>query len=352
MDQTAAGRDQQGPVMADPVVDDYLHRLDAAARMLPDDRRRELVDEIAAHIAQSRTGGGGAGDAELRTMLDRLGDPAEIVAAARAEEGSDPLRGPHLSADGRYVLQVRPAGTTTETVAALMLTVGSIVPIVGWVVGIVLVWLSRRWRTGEKVLATLVFPGGPGLALLAGTIGFGTGSTSCSSSPGVAGSHPSNAGERCTHTGLPVAVSLVLFGLWVLTPIVVAIVLVVRARNRAAAEPPVEHWRPVSQPSRWGPLEIVSLGLLTVGAFLLPVVGPVAGLACAWGSRAWTKGEKTVATVIAAVPAVAWLAALSPISILPDLVFGWVALSAFAFAWLAPAVAGVVLAVRLNSPRA
>jgi uncharacterized membrane protein len=356
MDPT--GHDQQGTVMTDPVVEDYLYRLDAAARVLPDDRRRELVDEIAAHIAQARTGGTGApggqgdGGAGMRTVLERLGDPGEIVAAARAEEGHDPAPGPRLSPDGRNVLELRPPRTTLEIAAALMLTVGSIVPVVGWVVGVVLLWMSRRWRTWEKVLATLVVPGGPGLALVAGATGFGGGSSSCTSfSSGVGSDATSGTAETCTHTGLPVVVGALLFGVWVLAPIVVAIVLLVRARNRAAAEPPVEHWRSLAERSRWGPLEIVGLALLTVGAFILPVVGPVAGLACAWGSRAWTAGEKTVATVVAAVPAVAWLAVLSPVSFAPDLVAGWVALAAFALSALAPAAAGILLAVRLNARR-
>ncbi|HUW15702.1 MAG TPA: hypothetical protein VMW94_01375 [Actinomycetes bacterium] len=53
-------------------------------------------------------------------------------------------------------------------------------------------------------------------------------------------------------------------------------------------------------PSRWGPLEVISVALLTVGSFLLPVVGPTAGLVCAWLSRQWTHREKAVATLLVA----------------------------------------------------
>ena len=65
--------------------------------------------------------------------------------------------------------------------AALFLTVGSVLFVIGWLVGVVLAWSSRRWTLGEKLVATLVFPGGPFAVLfLAGTI---TGTTMCSPRP-------------------------------------------------------------------------------------------------------------------------------------------------------------------------
>ena len=39
--------------------------------------------------------------------------------------------------------------------------------------------------------------------------------------------------------------------------------------------------------------------LLIVGPFVLPVIGPVAGLICAWLSPAWRVREKAIATVLA-----------------------------------------------------
>lgn len=34
------------------------------------------------------------------------------------------------------------------------------IPIIGWVVGIVLVWMSPGWSKVQKTTATLVWPGG------------------------------------------------------------------------------------------------------------------------------------------------------------------------------------------------
>ncbi|HYU86509.1 MAG TPA: hypothetical protein VEK80_17025, partial [Kribbellaceae bacterium] len=72
----------------DTLVGDYLGRLEQAAQVLPADRRTELVEEVRAHIAEARTAG--ADDlAAVRTVLDRLGSPDEIVAAAREDAAGD-----------------------------------------------------------------------------------------------------------------------------------------------------------------------------------------------------------------------------------------------------------------------
>ncbi len=59
----------------------------------------------------------------------------------------------------------------------------------------------------------------------------------------------------------------------------------------------------VPAPSRWsiGAVEITALLLLTVGAFLLPVVGPILGLVFVWVSTVWSTREKLFATFLVAV---------------------------------------------------
>ena len=82
---------------------------------------------------------------------------------------------------------------------------------------------------------------------------------------------------------------------------------IVAAEGVPVAVPPGLPGTPPPLPpaaSPWGPLEIAAVALLTVGLFLLPVVGPAAGLVCAWVSDRWTRREKVVATVWTALPAV------------------------------------------------
>ncbi|MEU5691730.1 hypothetical protein [Actinosynnema sp. NPDC020468] len=62
-----------------PLVVGYLDRLEHAAAALPAHRRAELLEEIRAHVELSLPGT--PSEADVRTLLDRVGDPTEIVAA-------------------------------------------------------------------------------------------------------------------------------------------------------------------------------------------------------------------------------------------------------------------------------
>ena len=282
--------------VVDPLVEDYLRRLDAAAYPLGDDRRGELMAGIREHIEAAIASGEVHDEASTRVLLDRLGDPAEIVAAARDEDGGADTSYPQ---PGVAPVAYRRPGIGLEITAALFLTVGSVLFVVGWLVGVVLAWSSRRWTVGEKLLATLVFPGGPAFAIfLAGTV---TGTVSCSSSSetdGLGGPAIGTPVESCTTSGLvlPAWIGVPLFAAWVVLPVIVAGVLLMRARRRADAEPPVAIVP--AQATRWGGLEIAAVLLLSVGSFVVPVIAPAAGLLCAWLSDQWTRREKWIATGI------------------------------------------------------
>lgn len=138
-------------VHASHLVDSYLRRLESELADVPESRRGEIMEEIRGHIADERSGLANESDADVMNLLDRLGDPADIAAEARGAE-----------------LQ-RPAGTSrrhvgTREVLALTLL------ILAWPVGVVLMWTSKAWTTREKLLGTLVPPGGyPGVFLIMST---------------------------------------------------------------------------------------------------------------------------------------------------------------------------------------
>jgi uncharacterized membrane protein len=69
-------------VHTDPLVDDYLRRLEAAASALPAYRRDELVSEIRDHIQEALRQSPAGDKTAVRDALERLGPPQEIVAAA------------------------------------------------------------------------------------------------------------------------------------------------------------------------------------------------------------------------------------------------------------------------------
>ena len=125
----------------------YLRRLDDELHDLPRARREEILGEIREHIAEADP----VTEAELREVLDRLGDPEDIAADARERFGTP--RGPRMGAQ--------------EIFALLLMTIGSFLfPVIGWIIGIALLWGSSAWSRRDKWVGTLLFPGGFGAALL------------------------------------------------------------------------------------------------------------------------------------------------------------------------------------------
>lgn len=212
----------------------YLERLDRASAHLPDGRRAELREEIASHLAQALPDG--ATSAQVAQALDRLGPPEEIVAA---EEAGQLPSAPAVAAATPAAPPVR--GTGHEAVAVGMLTVGAVVlPVVGWLVGVLLLWTSRLWTTREKVLGTALIPGGPAVALLAGGVFALLPFESCTTPVSVTGS-----GTEADPT-TTICSGGVGFPGWLLlpallcvgaVPFVVGVVLMRRAQQRAGGAP-------------------------------------------------------------------------------------------------------------------
>lgn len=143
----------------DDLVEDYMRRLRAALKDLPRDRRGELEEEIREHIEVGRSELGAENEAELRSLLDRIGDPSDIAANSREGLGVRPVR----------------IGLM-EVAAVVLLPIGGIVlPFLGWVIGVVLLWASSAWNLRDKLIGTFLLPGGlllPGFLMVAvGTSG-------------------------------------------------------------------------------------------------------------------------------------------------------------------------------------
>jgi uncharacterized membrane protein len=107
---------------------------------LPADRRNEILAEIEEHITEGLAEFDTPTEADVRNVLDRVGDPHEIATEARDRLGGS---------------QMRARAPGLEVIALVLLTI----PLVGWVIGIVLIWVSALWTTREKTIATLVVPG-------------------------------------------------------------------------------------------------------------------------------------------------------------------------------------------------
>jgi hypothetical protein len=212
--------------VADRLVAEYLARLDAALRDLPTARREELLEQISEHIATARAElGDQAGEAEIRTMLDRLGHPAAIA----AEAGQPPAESLESS-------QPRPGWR--EIAALVLLPIGGIViPVIGWFVGVALLWSSDQWSARSKLIGTLVVPGGLALPLALGS--FATWTEHCSSSPTQVSGGGSTRDWVCTGgpPGWWGVLGPVTFGLLLLAPVATVIYLGLQLRNRPRTAP-------------------------------------------------------------------------------------------------------------------
>jgi uncharacterized membrane protein YphA (DoxX/SURF4 family) len=122
---------------ADALILRYLQDLESQLQDLPAGRRRELLDEVGEHIAAARADLDPETEAGVRTLLERLGDPADIAAEARERSGVPPPRS-------------RVPTPWLEIVAVVAL----VVPFLGWLLGVVLVWVSRIWTIGDKLVGT------------------------------------------------------------------------------------------------------------------------------------------------------------------------------------------------------
>jgi uncharacterized membrane protein len=128
--------------MAKQAVKEYLQELDQELRDLPRSRRQELMGEIHEHIDSALADSPALDEAEVRNVLDRLGDPSDIAEEARHRFGVSKQRSRGL-----------------EIAAVIFLLIGGlIIPVVGWFIGVILLWSSRVWTTGEKLAGTLLFP--------------------------------------------------------------------------------------------------------------------------------------------------------------------------------------------------
>jgi uncharacterized membrane protein len=200
---------------ADEIVAGYLSRLEAALAPVPDARRLELLDEVREHIAEARAELSDETDADLMNILDRLGDPAD-VAAAEIGRAEMPVPAP-------------PKSRALEIAAIVLL-------LLFWPVGVVLLWMSDAWTKRDKLIGTLVPPGGYlGILILGPVLALGTFAPLCqtvSDETGrvISSTCPSGAAQTGINIGLVLLLVFYLGG-----PILSAVYLAMRLRRTSRA---------------------------------------------------------------------------------------------------------------------
>src|SRR4051812_11147183 len=147
------------------VIDDYLDRLHRSLRDVPAAQREGIISEIVTHIDEALDAEPDDSEASLRNVLERVGDPEEIASEARER------------------LDIRkPRSSWLDSLAIVLLLVGGFLWVIGWIAGVVFLWLSDVWTTRQKIIGTLVVPGGLVPAVLLFVVPVDGGSTSCTGS--------------------------------------------------------------------------------------------------------------------------------------------------------------------------
>ena len=119
-------------------TDTYLDRLRAELVGVAPEVSREIIAGIREELA-------GLDAQAAAARIDELGDPAFVAAEARAASAPSST----AASSGRgYII-----------VTGLLIAIGGIIlPFLGWVVGLGLMWASKSWLRWEKLVATLTPP--------------------------------------------------------------------------------------------------------------------------------------------------------------------------------------------------
>ncbi len=311
------------------VVRSYLSELETALGSVPSDVRHDILAGVREELD-------GLDATAAAARIEALGDPEFIAAEARAEASA-----PDDSNQRAERTKVGSAEPRWYPVLASLLVAfgGILIPVIGWVVGMGMVWMSKTWKLRDKWIATLT----PFVAVGVSVLLFALTSIS-SDSNGLGG------GPLMPGLSPPLWSSMVL-----MFPVVavVGIWLLWRAKHVWSSGEQVLHTpsRPVGfeRRERTGWYPVVTVLLLIIGGYVIPVLGWVLGVVMLWASDAWSAREKWLGTLAGPlavlVSGVLWLGALLWLRTAAGAVdpFLLVALSAIVL----PTIANVLVGIRL-----
>jgi uncharacterized membrane protein len=137
--------------VASDAVNQYLAALARAGAHLPTEERDELVDQIREHLWAAQQSPG-ATEATVRTVIDRLGDPTEIVREAS---------GLSTATETTALMGARQSPWGVLEVLAIAFLIGGtfLLPVIGPMIGLICAWLSSAWSRGDKLIATALSSG-------------------------------------------------------------------------------------------------------------------------------------------------------------------------------------------------
>lgn len=196
-----------------PLVERYLKRLQEELVHLDAARRAAIVGSVKEDIEAALADVAGT-DADVRAVLASMGSPADVAAAAHHRSGVVPPQG----------------GAREVGAIALLLVGGVILPLIGWFIGVVLLWSSHVWTRRDKTIGTLVVPGGLALPLLLAALAVTASGDACVTEPGPGGTLV----EVCDPTTGATVIGSAILVLSTLAPILTSFHLARRMRRPRA----------------------------------------------------------------------------------------------------------------------
>ncbi|MGW3244750.1 HAAS signaling domain-containing protein [Streptomyces sp. NPDC001070] len=142
-----------------PLVVAYLGAVAREAAVLAPERRDELIADLTEHIEVAFAERPARGEAGVKAVLDRLGDPRAIVATAREGETTAPPVSKWHSLGPLILLPV----------AGLLVDVSSVLGCFAMIAGVALLWTAPHWSRRDKIIGTaaaLLVPMGAALVAL------------------------------------------------------------------------------------------------------------------------------------------------------------------------------------------
>jgi HAAS domain-containing protein len=127
-----------------PLAATYLEAVAREAATLAPDRRNELIADLTEHIEVAFAERPARTEAEVKAVLDRLGDPRTIVATAREGETAAPPVSKWQSLGPLILLPV----------AGLLVGVSSVLGFFVMIAGVVLLWAAPHRSRRDKIIGT------------------------------------------------------------------------------------------------------------------------------------------------------------------------------------------------------
>ncbi len=136
-----------------PEVRSYLAAVEARLAHLPADQSEEILFGVREHIAEALARGGQS----AAEVLASLGSPDDVLTGYSADT---PQPVAHQTASQPAARSSFQSSTLWVVATAILLPFGIFAAGVGYLFGLAGLWMGTRWKVWEKIVGTLLFPGG------------------------------------------------------------------------------------------------------------------------------------------------------------------------------------------------